>query len=80
MKRKIAACWLVGIFALSSFVFASGGRDASPASDEKLKIAQEQIAEDAAFIRKTNSDPTMTQEQKKAAIAEFLKKQNEKTR
>jgi hypothetical protein len=80
MKRKISACLLAGVLSFSSVAFAVSGADASQSQEEKLKIAREQIAEDAAFIRKTNSDPNMTQEEKKSAIAEFIRKQNEKTR
>jgi hypothetical protein len=80
MKRKLAAIFLAGIFLASSLAFAAGEPGASKNEDEKLRLAREQIAEDAAFIRKTNSDPRMTSKEKKASIADFMRKQNEKIR
>ena len=78
-KIKSLPLLLAGILSLSSFAFAAGGPNTAQSEDEKLKIARSQIAEDAAFIRQVNNDSKMTQEEKKAAIAGFLKKQNEKT-
>ena len=77
MKRKVSVFLLAGILVCSSLVFAVG---TSQSEEEKLKQAKEQIAEDAAFIRHINSDPKMTPDQKKEAIAEFMRKQNEKAK
>ena len=79
MKTKLAALLFAGIFLSTSFAFAATESMDSKSAEEKLKIAREQIAEDAAFIRQVNNDPGMTPAQRKEAIAEFLSKQNEKT-
>jgi len=80
MKRQFPVFFCMVVLFAASFAFVSISSAASPEDEEKLKIAREQIAEDAAFIRQVNSDPQMTPDQKKAAIAEFLRKQNEKTK
>lgn len=79
-KLKFLSVLLLGILSLSSFVFAAGTPDASQSEDEKLELARQQIAEDAAFIRQVNSDPKMTPDERKAAITEFMQKQNGKVR
>jgi len=78
MKAKLFALFFVGIFLSAPLAFAAGDPSDSPDTSESLKAAREQIAEDAAFIRQVNNDPTMTPDQRKTAIADFLRKQNEK--
>ena len=77
MKKNLFALLFAVIFLSGTVAFAATDpKDA----EETLKAARAQIAEDAAFIRQVNSDTKMTPEQKKTAIAEFLHKQNEKTK
>jgi len=78
MKNKFFACLLVGILSVSSSALAAKDPKASTSEADKMQVAREQIAQDAAFIRKVDSDSKMTPDQKKSAIAEFLRKQNEK--
>ena len=80
MKTKLFALFFVGILLSATPAFAAGDPKDSPETSESLKAARAQIAEDAAFIRQVNSDPKMTPEQRKTAIADFLRKQNEKTK
>lgn len=75
--RKFSVFFFFGILLCSSAALATG---TSQSEEEKLKAAREQIAEDAAYIRQVNSDATMNAVQKKEAIAEFIRKQNEKLR
>ena len=79
VKYKFFSWLLVGICLVSPIAFAATDPGSSQSADEKLQAAKEQIAQDAAFIRQVCSDPKMTLDQKKTAIAEFLRKQNEKS-
>jgi len=78
MKLKFFALLLAGVVLVSMPVFASGGPKSVQPTGEELKALREQMSENAAFIRKVNSDPTMTPEQKKMAIREFIQAQNKK--
>ena len=80
MKTKLRALLFAVIFLSGALAFAAGDPKDTQNADKALKAAQAQIAEDAAFIRKVNSDPKMTPDQKKIAIMEFIRKQNEKAK
>ncbi len=78
MKLKWFALLLTGIVLLNTPVFAAEKTTSSQPSEEAMKALREQLSENAAFIRKVNSDASMNDEQKRAAIKEFIQSQNEK--
>lgn len=78
MKLKFITLVLAGLMLSSMPVFAAEEAKPSQPSEETMKALREQMSENAAFIRKVNSDTSMTPEQKKAAIKEFIQAQNEK--
>lgn len=77
MNAKLLSLFLLGIFALSPMAFSAGNEELSQTEQEKQTLFRETIAKSAAFIRQVNGNPNMTQEQKDAAIKDFLKKQDE---